>query len=228
MREASKTHGKRDAEFRTRYMSGRIIDIGSGTDLVDPRAEPFDLDDGDANEILRFRPAESYDCVHSSHCLEHMRNPREALRQWWALTKPGGYLIVTVPHEDLYEQGIWPSIFNPDHKATFRLGGDTSWSPVSHDLLELARSLEGSTVISAEVHDDGYDPALRVEGAARAQIFAHRALRKLRRAGERLGVRPVGTGSAVNRMSRRLGVPVDQTLGNALAQIQIIVQKSPT
>jgi hypothetical protein len=46
-----------------------------------------------------------------------MHDPEAALRQWWALVRPGGYLVVVVPHEDLYEQGMWPSAFNSDHKG---------------------------------------------------------------------------------------------------------------
>jgi hypothetical protein len=62
-----------------------------------------------------------------------MANPESALSQWWSLVKPGGYLIVVVPHEDLYEQGIWPSRFNSDHKATFQLGAVSKFSPVLLD-----------------------------------------------------------------------------------------------
>ncbi|MBK8741304.1 MAG: class I SAM-dependent methyltransferase [Betaproteobacteria bacterium] len=122
MDEARKTNALRGAAFAAQYLDGRVIDIGAGRDLVSANAERFDIDDGDANFISRFRPAGAYDAVHSSHCLEHMHDPPAALAEWWSLLKPGGYLILVVPDEDLYEQGIWPSIFNRDHKATFRLG----------------------------------------------------------------------------------------------------------
>ena len=69
------------------------------------------------------RPHLAYDAVCSSHCLEHMRDVPAALTQWWALVRKGGYLVLVVPDEDLYEQGGWPSLFNSDHKATFRIGG---------------------------------------------------------------------------------------------------------
>jgi SAM-dependent methyltransferase len=81
----------------------------------------------------------SFDFVHSSHCLEHMRNPEEALTNWLRVLKPGGYLIVTVPDEDLYELGTWPSCFNADHKWTFTICKETSWSPVSLNVVDLAR-----------------------------------------------------------------------------------------
>lgn len=109
-----------------------MIDIGAGKGLVCPWAELFDIEDGDANQITRYRTSGSYDAVHSSHCLEHMTDPVVSLSQWWALIKPGGYLVLVVPDEDLYEQGFWPSRFNNDHKATFIIKTDKSWSPVSH------------------------------------------------------------------------------------------------
>src|SRR5207248_8033308 len=129
MDEASKTRKIRGPEFERQYFSGKVIDSGSGKDLVTPQAEPFDKQHGDANHVLQYLKAGTYDCVHSAHCLEHMFHPNETLQEWWGLVRPGGHLIVVVPHEDLYEQGIWPSIFNLDHKATFRLDKEETWSP---------------------------------------------------------------------------------------------------
>jgi SAM-dependent methyltransferase len=228
MNEASKTASLRGPEFVAQYFRGEVIDIGSGPDLVVPFAAPFDLEHGDANEILLYRPREAYDCVHSSHCLEHMVDPPYALAQWWGLVKPGGHLIVVVPHEDLYEQGIWPGIFNPDHKATFRLGGRQSWSPVSHDLRELAAALSDAELISAEVHDRGYNRTLQAKGfPKRGSLWeVYRIARAIQYRMLRVGVqRQHSIWNALLRAQRRIGLPVDQTLGDALAQIQIIVRK---
>ena len=76
---------------------------------------------------------------------------------WWPLVKIGGYMIITVPHEDLYEQKIWPSIFNDDHKATFRLNQVGSWSKVSYDLTEISKSLVNVKIIDVCIQDEGYD-----------------------------------------------------------------------
>jgi hypothetical protein len=35
--------------------------------------------------------------------------------------KPGGHLVCLVPDEDLYEQGMFPSTFNDDHKRTLTI-----------------------------------------------------------------------------------------------------------
>lgn len=228
MQEASKTRRVRGPDFEAPYLHGRVIDIGSGNDLVVPHAEPFDQQHGDANEILRFREAGGYDAVHSAHCLEHMHRPADALAQWWGLVKPGGYFVVVVPHEDLYEQGIWPSLFNSDHKNTFRLGGATSWSPVSHDLRALVEALPAAEVISAEVHDNGYDHTLQVRGWPRALRPLYRLSRHIERRFRRRGL--VGTPAWVRFRAwiRRLHIPVDQTFGDAMAQIQVVARKGKT
>src|SRR6185437_7927510 len=159
--EASKTRAIRGPEFEKRFLGGRVIDIGCGPDLVVPHAEAFDLQHGDAQRIASQRPIGAYDAVHSSHCLEHMRDVPAALEQWWSLVRPGGYLVLVVPDEDLYEQGAWPSLFNTDHKATFRFRKRSSWSPVSFDLEELVKGLPEAEVISCERPDYGYDHSLR-------------------------------------------------------------------
>ena len=117
------------------------------------------MEDGDANEIMRY-VHEQFDFVFSSHCLEHMRDPRKALLQWWALVRPGGHLFFIVPDEDLYEQGVFPSRFNPDHKATFTISKESSWSPVSVNVRELALGLPDALLVSLILQDHGYDRSL--------------------------------------------------------------------
>ncbi|HMC56895.1 MAG TPA: methyltransferase domain-containing protein [Gemmatimonadaceae bacterium] len=45
-------------------------------------------------------PAAAYDFVLSSHMLEHTANPLRALDSWSRLLKPGGALLLVVPHRD--------------------------------------------------------------------------------------------------------------------------------
>jgi SAM-dependent methyltransferase len=223
MLETSKTNRIRNAQFRERYLQGKVIDIGAGNDLVCPSAERFDKEDGDANNISRYRASNVYDTVHSSHCLEHMRDPRHAMHEWWKLVRPGGYLIVVVPEEDLYEQGFWPSAFNNDHKWTFRLDRPHSWSPVSHDLRVLAASLPKGRIISLEIHDHDYDRNLKWPFAA-SEVRRHNVLSK-------------GVYSLARRLPTRFRdrilkyalrcfkVPIDQTRWHAVGQIQAVIQK---
>ncbi|MBN8899200.1 MAG: methyltransferase domain-containing protein, partial [Rhodospirillales bacterium] len=83
----------------------------------------------------------SFDFLYSSHCLEHLPDPRAALAAWLRVVRSGGHLVIAVPDEDLYEQGRWPSAFNPDHRWTFTLYKSRSWSPVSLNLLDLVREV---------------------------------------------------------------------------------------
>ncbi len=167
MHEASKAVLRRlhDGRFATRYFAGHGIDIGSGPDTLGQYTEqyplmlscrPWDLKDGDARLLASLANA-SMDFVHSSHCLEHMRDPREALHHWLRVLKPGGHLIVTVPDEDLYEQGVFPSTFNDDHKWTFTVHKVKSWSTKSINLTELlAEFSDRAQVLKIELLDATY------------------------------------------------------------------------
>ncbi|WP_176046421.1 class I SAM-dependent methyltransferase [Burkholderia sp. BCC1644] len=151
MNEASKAIARRlhDARFATRYFVGDGIDVGAGDDSIAQYQEFFpgmrsvrawDMPDGDAQHLAGV-PDESLDFVHSSHCLEHMRDPTQALHNWFRVLKPDGHLVCMVPDEDLYEQGHFPSTFNGDHKWTFTLWKAQSWSSRSINLFDLLQEL---------------------------------------------------------------------------------------
>ena len=225
MGAVSTTNRYRDAEFFSRYLGGEVLDIGPGNDLICPNATGFDQQQGDANELSRYFLPESFDAVHSSHSLEHMRDPVAALHQWWPLVKPGGYLVLVVPDEDLYEQGIWPSVFNPDHKWTFRLDKADSWSPVSHEIRVLCESLPGAEVLSAEVQDFNYDHALRFPPGCPPKRKYSRGVKLLCSLAKRL---PLVGPEALRRLKIHLisrGYPLDQSYFQACAQIQVVVRK---
>lgn len=116
----------------------------------------WDLADGDAQDLGGVDDA-SFDFVYSSHCLEHMREPDVALANWYRVLRPGGHLVVTVPDEDLYEQGVWPSTFNTDHKWTFTIHKVRSWSPRSRNVVEMLTRLgPDAQVLSLQLLDHGY------------------------------------------------------------------------
>lgn len=233
MRESSKTNQYRTTEFFARYLSGSVLDIGCGDDPVVLHACRFDMEHGDANNILEYLARESFDTVNSSHCLEHMRDVPRALCDWWKLVRPGGFMILIVPHEDLYEQGFWPSINNTDHKATFRLTGNVSWSPVSYNLTDLMEGLPGAEIIDITVQDNGYrhDWSVKIGSSARSrpsglERFLDRMrnsiLKRLKRSGSSHEA-PVA--DFLNRALAKAGIPIDQTKTGALAQIQCIARK---
>jgi SAM-dependent methyltransferase len=228
MHEASKTNKIRGPDFVRRYFQERsVIDIGCGDDPVVPWAEPFDRADGDANLITEYLPGRSFDVVHSSHCLEHMRVPREALAQWWALVRPGGFLITVVPDEELYEQGIWPSVFNYDHKWAFTLDPRRLWGAHVIDLQALHLQLPGVALVDVQKHEIAYRrelmQATRDNLSARNFARYRRAIAGLRRC--KLGW--LGLDMLAWPWLTRHGVLVDQTRTAAMAQLQIIVQKRP-
>ena len=223
MDEASKTRAVRNSDFYSKYMSDSVLDIGCGPDLVVPHATPFDQEDGDANEILNYFQPESFFCVHSSHCLEHMRNPQKSIADWWALVKPGGNLITVVPDENLYEQGYWPSLFNSDHKSMFRLDEISKHPEISYNIKDLASSLPGAIIISAKRHSDHYCHW-------KALIHAPKPIRiiffRIRRWFFDKGLINSIFDQALIRVALLLNVPMDQTLGKALAQIEVVAQKT--
>ena len=205
-------------KFERQVTQGSGIDIGCGPDPVTPTARRFDLEHGDANRVSEF-VKEQFDFVYSSHCLEHMHDPRATILDWWKLAKPGGHLFVVVPDEDLYEQGVFPSRFNDDHKATFTLSKAQSWSPNSVNVLALANSLPNGRIVSLELQDRGYDRTLMSFGKC-SPGFLVRLLAKL------AGVTGLHRRTSVRRFLTTF-FPVDQTSAdqNAQAQIQLVVQK---
>lgn len=167
MKEASKAMSRRLtlSEFATRYFVGQGLDIGGAADPIGQYMELFpaikgmrlwDVADGDAQYLTGLADA-SFDFVHASHALQRMADPREALRHWFRVLKPGGHLVLLVPDEDMYEQGFWPSRYNLENRWTFTLFKTRSWSPVSLNLVELVQILGAQADIRRiEAIDRGY------------------------------------------------------------------------
>lgn len=161
MKECSKSITRRlsDPNFTNRYFAGRGLDIGGKPDplalyrqlfcqMVEVRT--WDWEDGDAQFLASVKDCE-FDFVHSSHCLEHLVDPLEGIQNWLRVVRPGGYLVVTVPDEDLYEQGVFPSTFNRDHKWTFTIYKTRSWSGRSLNVIDIVRGLgESAELVRVE------------------------------------------------------------------------------
>jgi len=173
-KETAKAYARRLREgyFESVFV-GQGIDIGCGDDPVIPDCLHWDKTQGDAQTLPGLEPA-SFDWVYSSHCLEDLPDPEAALLRWWEVLKLGGKLLVVVPDEDLYEQGQWPSRYNGDHRWTFTVHKDTSWSPVSRNLADLVALLPGHSTLWLRRIDAGYDYSGgvwdRTGGSAEAHI----------------------------------------------------------
>ncbi|AWW49653.1 methyltransferase domain-containing protein [Polynucleobacter paneuropaeus] len=173
MNETSKAsiRRRRDQSFVTRFFVGNGIDIGAGEDSLAQQLTRFtkiksvrswDVYDGDA-QYLEGVLDDQFDFVYSSHCLEDLENPLEALKNWLRVTKPGGFLIVSVPDEDMYEHGIWPSIHNADHSWSFTISKSNPRMPKSIQVIDLIRQL--SNVADCErIHlvSDHYEPTTQL------------------------------------------------------------------
>ncbi len=215
MHETSKTVALWDDEVRTLFR-GHGIDVGCGPDPLPWADIRFDQEQGDANRLTS-HVVGPLDFVYSAHCLEHMRDPVACLRDWFSLVRPGGHMVLIVPDEDLYEQGVWPSRFNPDHKHTFTISKTRSWSPTSINLLDLAMSISDGIVLSCTLQDHGYDRSLLRHGPLQHGLPA-RCIGKL--AQLRLFPRPWASRILAGQRA------VDQTMRpGVLAQIQLVMRK---
>lgn len=108
-----------------RYTRGRVLDIGSGAapvflhwtrldnghDYKGVRVADLHLDGAAA---LPFVDG-FWDAVVSSHFLEHVANWRAALAEWWRIVRPGGHLVLYLPHPAHYPKVGEPGA-NRDHR----------------------------------------------------------------------------------------------------------------
>ncbi|MFN2450833.1 MAG: class I SAM-dependent methyltransferase [Candidatus Dormibacteria bacterium] len=124
-------------------VTGRVCDVGSGHSLV-AMAGPWAFDlcacDRDAEAINELRargidgrtgPAEeppfepgTFDAVFAGEIVEHLAEPRKALRRWVELLRPGGRLIVTTPNRRhlLTRVRGHELVENPEHLFEWNLG----------------------------------------------------------------------------------------------------------
>lgn len=126
--EARKTFDEKlETGFWARFMTGpKVLDIGfrgGGTGEVVPimpGAIGVDLDyPGYDGRTLPF-PDGSQDAVFASHCLEHIPGHIRAIQEWHRVIKPGGHIIIAVPHAHLYERRRRPrSRWNGDHQRFY-------------------------------------------------------------------------------------------------------------
>jgi SAM-dependent methyltransferase len=165
MKETTKADKRRFEDYLyKRILKGNGIDIGCGDDCFGQglfknqvNCEPFDIINGDAQEIHRL-VNKQYDFVYSSNCLEHMNDPIVSLENWLKIVKLNGYLIVIVPDEDLYEQGHFPSIFNSDHKWTFTIFKDFSLNKRSLNIIQILQKFSHYTkILRVQVADNNFD-----------------------------------------------------------------------
>lgn len=87
-----------NCNFSAETMWEGVIEEGS-TFVFDPARPPGKQFIAEATALTPI-PSESYDFVLSSHAIEHTANPLAALREWFRVLRPGGVLVLIVPHKD--------------------------------------------------------------------------------------------------------------------------------
>ena len=176
--EASKSYKLRlENGFIDTYLSGEaILDVGYKGYIADvvpivPQAIGVELDfPGYDGRTLPFAE-ESQDAVFASHCLEHIPDFRNALQDWFRVLRVGGFLVIMVPHQFLYEKKVaLPSQFNGDHQrfytpASLMAEIEESLPPNSYRLRHLADNDLGYDYSIPPQHHSGgcYELELVVE-----------------------------------------------------------------
>lgn len=165
--EVSKAHARRVREgWYEKFCPADAIgiDIGCQHDPIHPGYRKYDIifGDGDAT-FMEGVPDDSYEVVHASHILEHLDDPITALRNWWRILKPGGHLIVLVPHQHLYERKeMPPSNWNHEHRtfwvphgrpASERVHGRWAFLPTLSEVVPP----HPQTHISFRILDEGWE-----------------------------------------------------------------------
>ena len=132
----------------------------------------------------------SVDFVISSHVIEHFPDPIKALREWYRVVKPGGYLYIIAPHKERtfdkersrttlaelierHETGKQPEILN-EHCSVW----------ITEDFVELIRWLGWNILHVQDVDDkvgNGFTVVIGVEkanfGAPKAVVKEYRQSR---------------------------------------------------
>ncbi len=96
-----------------------------------------------------------------------MPDPAEGVKNWFRVVKPGGYLIIYLPHRDLYEKKeTLPSMFNSNHYHFFLIDRDEEPDTIGiipliettlndFDIVYAKECSEGHTITEPEIHSDG-------------------------------------------------------------------------
>lgn len=145
MSETSKIRGFLSDYFLREFFPGvelyskwNFLDIGCGMDKLFPRAIGVDRHPYDGVNLIWEMPptgelpfeAETFDVVYSSHTLEDFEDTSAVLGSWKSLVKPGGRIILYLPHADYYPN-IGEEHANAAHKHDFR--PDDIWRPELFD-----------------------------------------------------------------------------------------------
>lgn len=161
MWQASDPQGNEAAKVRwdiVEFTRGKGLDLGCGPNKAFPHfigvdsckdAELFGISmkpdvQVETCEKLDGVDDASQDFVFSSHLLEHIEDYAAALKEWWRVIRPGGHLVLYLPHKDAYPRIGQPGA-NPDHKHDFS----------QRDIERVMETLGGWSLLVNEFRDQG-------------------------------------------------------------------------
>jgi SAM-dependent methyltransferase len=161
--ETSKARERRTREgWFLKYIVCPGVDVGGGADALGLGLDVYDMNFGDGRDatFMADIPDDNYNTVYASHVLEHLDAPKIALQNWFRVLKPGGHLIVCVPHKGLYEKkDSPPSRWNPEHKTFWIASGECEW-PTMGLVDTVKQAIPEANVVSLRIINDGYDHSL--------------------------------------------------------------------
>lgn len=142
------------------YTRGRVLDLGCGPFKAFPHFIGVDNGHHDQNfgwqnkadiivdscEKLDLFASQSMDAVFSSHLLEHIEKHEKALKEWYRVLKPGGYMCLYLPHKEFYPNVGQPGA-NPDHKHDFH----------PNDIIEVMKGVGGWDLVRNEDRNEDHE-----------------------------------------------------------------------
>ena len=113
------------------YCKGAGIDIGFGGYAIEPSAVCLDRSESNANRknpyasathligdpaFLSWFKDSTLDYVYSSHCLADFYDTKKVLLEWLRVIKPGGFLVLFLPDEQVYRSVTPEEVRNKGHQ----------------------------------------------------------------------------------------------------------------
>lgn len=176
--ETQKAHDRRNkAGFYKKYCQGKGLDIGFAgyVEGSKPITNSIGIDrDYPGYDGINLPFSEgSQDFVYSSHCLEHIEDYKGTIKEWHRVVKVGGFIIITVPHQYLYEKrASLPSQFNADHKRFYT--GTSLLREIEESLLP-----NSYRIVYLQDCDNGFDYNIPVASHSSGEYQIELVLKKI-------------------------------------------------
>jgi len=222
MSETTKINQLRDINYFNTFFSGTVLDIGAGDDPVVDKATIFEREDGDANNILEYIKS-TFNTVYTSNLLEHLENPLKSVKDFEALVSEDGYLIIVLPIFEYYEQGLFPSIFNNDHKFGFSYYYGCKKNYLIN-INELINSLKFSKLVMFEANLNNYNKNLIFKNFLNLNTYQLRKISRISyEVNKRINIKILK--KFLLYFLTKLNIPFDQSSGDSLCSMTLIFKK---